>query len=137
MPREASGLRQIRCAVCVIDVRQNDSNTPVVLINPEITKRSGRVFLEEGCLSFPGITANIKRHKKIQVTALNADGMPVEFEAEELFSRAIQHEIDHLKGIVFLDRLPLLKRLSAVRNHKKLAAAEGKAKKQKKAGIEL
>jgi peptide deformylase len=66
---------------------------------------------DEGCLSFPGLFAKIKRFSKVKVRALNEKGMPVEITAEGLLAKALQHEIDHLDGVVFIDRLPVLTRL--------------------------
>lgn len=76
-----------------------------ILINPKITRKSWKKETgEEGCLSFPGKFIPIKRHKKVTVKALDRDGEEITIKAEGLFSRALQHEIDHLNGIVFIDR---------------------------------
>lgn len=82
-----------------------------VLINPVIVEKSGRMYEEEGCLSFPGIFAKVKRYAKVKVHAFNEKGIPVEINAEGFFAKAIQHEIDHLDGITFIDRLPMLTKL--------------------------
>jgi peptide deformylase len=76
------------------------------LINPVIESRSGIVREEEGCLSIPGIFAEVERSKAITVSATDADGNPVSFEASGLKARIVQHELDHLDGILFIDRLP-------------------------------
>jgi peptide deformylase len=76
------------------------------LINPVIESRSGIVREEEGCLSIPGIFAEVERSKTITVSATDADGNPVSFEASGLKARIVQHELDHLDGILFIDRLP-------------------------------
>jgi peptide deformylase len=77
----------------------------IALINPKITKYSWRKeCAEEGCLSVPGFFGKVKRAKKITVTALNEDGQNINFIAEDLFARVIQHEIDHLDGILFIDK---------------------------------
>jgi peptide deformylase len=76
------------------------------LINPVIESRSGTVREEEGCLSVPGIFAEVERSKTIKVSAIDADGKPVSFEAGTLKARIVQHELDHLDGILFIDRLP-------------------------------
>ncbi len=107
--------------LCVVDIRDGEKNNPIVLINPEIKKKDGKEFMEEGCLSFPGITASVKRFNKINVAALNVDGLPVDFEATGLLSRAIQHELDHINGIVFLARLPVIQRIKVFREYKKKA----------------
>ncbi len=75
----------------------------LVFINPTIVKRHGQVEDEEGCLSFPGVYGNVRRAKKIKVKAFNLAGVEVEFEADELFGRAIQHETDHLEKRLFID----------------------------------
>lgn len=78
---------------------------PLVLINPEVTLSGREVKGSEGCLSFPGITADIMRPSHVRVKAMNAGGNPMEFEAEGLLSRAVQHEFDHLQGVLFIDRM--------------------------------
>lgn len=83
---------------------------PVVLINPEIIEREGECVLEEGCLSLPGIYANVNRAKKIRVRAQGPDGMAFEMDAEGLAGVCIQHEMDHLDGKLFVDYLSELKR---------------------------
>lgn len=76
-----------------------------VFLNPEIVKRHASIEGEEGCLSFPGVYSNVQRAKKVRVQAYNLDGQPIDIEAHDLFSRAIQHELDHLDGHLFIDRL--------------------------------
>jgi len=76
------------------------------LLNPAITDRRGSVREEEGCLSIPGVFADVERSKWIHVTALDGDGAPISFEAQGLHAKVIQHEIDHLDGVLFIDRLP-------------------------------
>ncbi len=82
----------------------------LVLINPEIVSRDGSQFLEEGCLSLPGIYEPVERALTIRLKAMNRDGEPFELAASELLSVCIQHEIDHLEGKVFVDYLSRLKR---------------------------
>lgn len=77
------------------------------LVNPCITKSEGRINLMEGCLSFPGIELKVKRAKKIFVSALNEAGRAVEYKTEGLLSAIFQHEVDHLNGISFIDRVAL------------------------------
>ena len=94
----------------------------IVLINPEIVAAEGEVLFEEGCLSVPDYQAEVKRHEKITVRGLNLKGEEVEIEAEGLLAIVLQHEIDHLNGILFIDRLSKLKRdLYKRRLRKKLA----------------
>lgn len=76
------------------------------LINPEIETRSGTVREEEGCLSLPGVFGVVERSKTITVKAMDADGKPVSLEATGLKARIVQHELDHLDGVLFIDRLP-------------------------------
>jgi peptide deformylase len=85
---------------------QPDGDAPaVVLINPEITKKSGSEWGEEGCLSFPGIYGDVLRAKKVWVKAMGLDGKVTELEAEDLYARVLQHEIDHLDGILFVTKM--------------------------------
>ena len=92
----------------------------IVLVNPEIIEREGEQYEEEGCLSLPDIRDKVKRAAKVKVRAQNADGEWFEMEGEELLSRACQHEIDHLDGVLFIDRLSRLKKDLTIRKIKKL-----------------
>lgn len=83
------------------------SSMPLVLINPELKPFGDPVTGPEGCLSFPEIYEEITRPGSVEVTALDAKGRPTRFKAGGLLSRAIQHETDHLNGILFIDRMPL------------------------------
>ena len=78
---------------------------PLVLINPKITPFGEPAKGPEGCLSFPEVYADISRPESVEVQALNADGQSIRFKAGGLLSRAIQHEVDHLNGILFIDRM--------------------------------
>ena len=78
---------------------------PFVMANPEIVETSGKWKFEEGCLSVPGKYWNIKRADYARATGLDIHGDPVEFEGDELMGRVLQHEIDHLSGVLLLDRL--------------------------------
>jgi len=80
------------------------------LINPMIVKSEGEVVAEEGCLSVPGIYSQVKRSSKVTVKALNENGDPIEITKEGLTARALQHEIDHLDGILFVDRIGRMER---------------------------
>jgi len=107
--------------IIVIDVSEMHDNL-LVLVNPEILERRGTSELEEGCLSVPGIYEKISRAKWIRVGALNRDGDRFEIEADGLLSVCIQHEMDHLKGIVFVEYLSRLKQsriLSKLRKQEK------------------
>ena len=90
------------------------------LVNPEIVAEEGTTSFEEGCLSVPGFTAEVKRAARITVRTLDREGKPLEFTADELLSIAIQHEIDHLNGVLFIDRLSRIKRELLKRKIKKL-----------------
>jgi len=76
-----------------------------VLINPKITNKSGKQSFVEGCLSLPGIEAPVERAAKVKVKGMNLAGKTIEIEAEELLATVFQHEIDHLDGYVFIDRV--------------------------------
>ena len=82
----------------------------IELINPEIISSEGEVIAEEACLSIPGFTSDVKRKQRVVIEARNREGRLVEIEASELLARVFQHEIDHLNGILFIDRLSRLKR---------------------------
>jgi peptide deformylase len=85
--------------IAVIDVGEG----PIALINPKIIEGSGEDIDVEGCLSVPGKQAYVKRMATVKVQAFNEKGKPVQIEAEGLLARALQHEIDHLNGILFTD----------------------------------
>ncbi|HOC69213.1 MAG TPA: peptide deformylase [Candidatus Hydrogenedentes bacterium] len=83
---------------------------PVCLINPEIVEMEGNAYGEEGCLSLPGLYASVPRATRIRVLAQDCDGNHHEIEAHDFLARIIQHEYDHLQGIVFPERLDVLTR---------------------------
>ena len=83
---------------------------PTALINPEIVASEGEILWKEGCLSVPGITEEVKRRERVRVRALDGQGQPFELDADGLFAVAIQHEMDHLRGKVFVEYLSKLKR---------------------------
>src|SRR5271165_1869825 len=91
----------------------------IVLINPEIILREGKQFEEEGCLSLPQIREKVSRAAKVAVRAQDAEGNWFEKDAEALLSRCIQHEIDHLDGVLFIFRISMLKRDLALRKIRK------------------
>jgi peptide deformylase len=94
----------------------------LVLINPEITFSQGKQYEEEGCLSFPDIREKVQRAAKVRVRAQNEKGEWFEMDGEELLSRAFQHEIDHLNGVLFTSRMSTLKRSLVLRKIRKLQA---------------
>ncbi|WP_100657527.1 peptide deformylase [Alteromonas flava] len=95
--------------VVVMDVSE-EQNEPRVFINPEIIEKKGSTVSEEGCLSVPGNYAKVDRAEWVKVRALDADGKTFELEADGLLAICIQHELDHLKGVLFVDYLSPLKR---------------------------
>jgi peptide deformylase len=96
--------------VVVIDVSEERS-APLVLINPELVWTSEEMITgDEGCLSVPTIYDRVQRHARIRARALDRDGQPHEFEAADLLAVCVQHEMDHLRGRVFVDYLSALKR---------------------------
>ncbi|MDE2291619.1 MAG: peptide deformylase [Elusimicrobia bacterium] len=97
--------------LAVIDVKPEGQSERLVLINPEILEREGDVVEEEGCLSVPGLYARVRRHRKVRLRALDAQGKPWERTATGLLARAFEHEVDHLDGKLFLDHLDLVRRL--------------------------
>lgn len=100
----------IRLSVILI-AHENEPELSLVLINPEIINSEGVQDGDEGCLSFPGLYQRVRRRDKVVVRALNERGLPVEIRAGGFLSRALQHELDHLDGRLFIDRLPFLARL--------------------------
>ncbi len=97
------------CRLVVMDVSE-EQNEPRVFINPEITHMEGKTISEEGCLSVPNNYAKVERAEKITVEALDRDGKSFTLDAEGLLAVCIQHELDHLKGKLFVDYLSPLKR---------------------------
>jgi peptide deformylase len=102
--------------LAVIDVAQDGRRKPFVIVNPEIEWRSGSLNEDEGCLSIPGFSARVRRAARVRVCALNEQGLPMVIEAEGLLARCLQHEIDHLNGKLYIDRLPLFQRLKIKRD---------------------
>jgi len=94
--------------IVIVDVsgrKKTPSNGCMILINPEITRWDGLAVGREGCMSVPDFTGNVVRAESIGLHALNIDGESVEYECEGYEARAVQHEVDHLNGLLFLDRL--------------------------------
>jgi peptide deformylase len=99
----------VHLRVIVIDVSEN-KDEPLCLINPEIIEKYGMKESEEGCLSVPNFFEKVKRVERVKVKALNRQGRPFEFEATDLLSVCVQHEMDHLEGKLFVDYISSLKR---------------------------
>jgi peptide deformylase len=97
--------------ICVIDVSfQQPEYPPVALINPRIVDRQGEQIGEEGCLSFPDMYGDVKRAERVAVEALDLNGETFTTEGDGFYARALQHELDHLDGVLFIDHLSSLKR---------------------------
>jgi peptide deformylase len=97
--------------LAVIDVSTKGTEMPLlVLINPELLEKDGAIEFEEGCLSIPEFTAKVTRAEKVKVRATDREGKGMEIEAEGLLAIALQHEMDHLDGTLFIDRISPIKR---------------------------
>jgi peptide deformylase len=123
-PQVGSDLRLV-----VLDVGSKEKPAPMVLVNPEITAISAeRAVREEGCLSLPGQYADVERPARVRLRWLELDGTRREMEAEGLLGVCLQHEIDHLDGILFVDHISALKRnmlLRKLAKEQKAKAREG------------
>lgn len=110
----------ISLRLAVIDVSTDEEKQPLlVLVNPEIVEYEGEVEEEEGCLSVRGYYTEVKRYEKVKVRAMDRQGNPIVVDGEGFLSRALQHELDHLDGMLFIDRLSPLKRELFKRRQKK------------------
>jgi peptide deformylase len=111
----------------VIDTEWNEdggSRNPTVMINPEFLRREGKLTWEEGCLSVPDYTAEVERSSHVTIRALDLEGKQIIEEAEGLRAVCLQHEFDHLDGVLFIDRISRLKRGLYVKKRKKQLLAE-------------
>ncbi len=107
--------------LAVIDISSRDEKFPLlVIVNPVIVSSEGEVEFEEGCLSLPEYTAVVKRAEKVVVKAQDRDGKPIEIEGTDLLAIALQHEIDHLDGILLIDRISPIKREFFKKRYKKI-----------------
>lgn len=112
--------------VVVVDRSTDDHERQyITLVNPVIADGEGSVIDEEGCLSVIECTANVKRFRRIHVTAQDVAGQLLEFDAEDRYARIIQHEVDHLLGTLFIDRLSSLKRALYKKKLRKLLQEQG------------
>ena len=110
-------------AVCVIDVPKEAAggiDMPVVLINPTITATEGEVVGQEGCLSFPGIYVNVKRAVHATVEFMDLKGKTQSLETSDLFARAVQHELDHLNGVLLVDHMSAVQKVANAGKLKRL-----------------
>lgn len=98
--------------IIIINIGEIDDEVyePLVLFNPEILSSEGEIVAEEGCLSIPDVTADVKRSERIVVEGINAERESIRIEADGLLARVLLHEIDHLNGVLFIDRIGGLKR---------------------------
>ncbi len=97
-------------SLVVADPGKEDEPSPLILINPEITAHEGQTGITEGCLSVPDYTAEVPRHQRIIVKAYTLDEKEIELTLEDFPAIVLQHELDHLQGILFIDRISRLKR---------------------------
>ncbi|MBW2272503.1 MAG: peptide deformylase [Deltaproteobacteria bacterium] len=121
-PQVGEGVRLI-----VIDTDWSDEGnekSPTVIVNPEFVEIEGKIVWEEGCLSVPDFNAEVTRSERVRVRGLDLDGNEIIEEAEGLRAVCLQHEIDHLNGVLFIDRISRLKRSMYVKRRKKQLAAE-------------
>ena len=106
-------------SLVVADTGKDDKSSPLILINPEITAHEGQAGITEGCLSVPDYTAEVPRYQKIIIKAYTLDEREVELTLEDFPAIVLQHELDHLQGILFIDRISRLKRNIYDRKFKK------------------
>ena len=110
----------VRLVVVDTDWREeNAERNPLVLVNPKIVSSEGTILWTEGCLSVPEFEAEVERFAKLRLEALDLDGRKLEIDAEGLQAVCFQHEIDHLDGVLFIDRISRLKRNLYVRKRRK------------------
>ncbi|MQY51783.1 peptide deformylase [Rhodocyclus tenuis] len=102
----------VHVRLVIIDTSETKDQL-LVLINPEIIERTGSQLCEEGCLSLPGVYDRVERAERVVVRHLDLDGKECQFEADELLSVCVQHELEHLDGHVFIDNLSILKQTRA------------------------
>jgi peptide deformylase len=114
----------LQLAVIDLSSRENEEQRHplIVIINPEILSMEGSITEEEGCLSIPDYSEKVKRAARVKVRAQDRKGKVFEIEAEGLLAKALQHEIDHLNGLLFIDHLSPLKKNIFKRRFKKMAA---------------
>jgi peptide deformylase len=116
-------------SLCVLDTSQGEKKgSLIVLINPLIIEKEGSLDESEGCLSIPGCSTSIKRAEKVLVRGINKDGKPIEIEGTGLLARVLQHEIDHLDGLLLFDRMSPIKKEFFKRRYKKLLSTPANTK---------
>ena len=114
----------LQLAVIDLSAREDEGQRHplIVIVNPEILAMEGSIMEEEGCLSIPDYAEKVKRASRVKVRAQDRSGKTFEIEAEGLLAKALQHEIDHLNGLLFVDRLSTLKKNIFRRRHRKALA---------------
>ncbi|WP_100915834.1 peptide deformylase [Pseudoalteromonas spongiae] len=105
-------------AIIIIDISEQ-RNTPLILINPEVVSGNHKEMGQEGCLSVPGYYADVERYTEVTVKGLDRTGKEVTIESDDFLAIVLQHEIDHLKGKLFIDYLSPLKQKMALKKVKK------------------
>ncbi|KOO05347.1 peptide deformylase [Vibrio nereis] len=113
-------------AVVIIDLSEGRDD-PLILVNPEVVSGSNKAMGQEGCLSVPDYYADVERYTSVVVSALDRDGNPITIESDDFLAIAMQHEIDHLSGNLFIDYLSPLKKQMAMKKVKKYVKAHAKA----------
>jgi peptide deformylase len=111
----------------VVDTEWNQEDAernPLILVNPEITSREGTITWTEGCLSVPDYEADVERSERVRLVAQDLEGEEVVIDAEDLPAVCFQHELDHLDGVLFIDRISRLKRSFYVKKRKKQLSLE-------------
>jgi len=112
----------VRLIVVDVSDREEEKKKPYVLFNPVILSSSGEIVAEEGCLSVPGVWADVTRPETITVQAMDREGKPVELKnIDGILARCIQHEVDHLEGVLFVDKISSTDRMLNEAKLKKMA----------------
>lgn len=112
----------VSLSIMVIDTtpKEDSPDLKLVLINPEVVSSSGKQKFKEGCLSFPGLSVEVERAKEVVVKAMNEHGEPIEITLSDFPAIVFQHELDHLQGITFIDRLKGWRKRLALEKYQKL-----------------
>ncbi|MFQ5780292.1 MAG: peptide deformylase [Nitrospiria bacterium] len=110
----------------LLEEAPSNQKGPVVVMNPELVKMEGEEIAEEGCLSIPGYYEKVKRAYRVQLKGLDREGKEIRIEGEGLFARMLQHEVDHINGVLMIDRFSILKKDIFFRKFKKQMKQGGK-----------
>ena len=122
------GLAAVQIGILKRVIVVNVGEELVALVNPEILENEGESQMEEGCLCLPGVLIDVKRSEKVKVKGLNEKGEEVVVDAEGLLARAFQHEVDHLNGILIIDKVSRIKRELLTNKLRKEARERSSAK---------